>query len=212
MAKKDAEVIELKTIVPQRATITIVGDSDLICNQMNKPTRESLINARKDKAKDVSEEDRTWEKIITSVHWLGGDPEEFTEETLKEKLENDHPCITCFGLKASFKQSVTRNRISTYSTEFDASVSVFGKGDGLVPFNFTEHHVDEKLMSPKRGAPVLIYLNRFSGWSAEFDISYLETTYSLEQIINVINLAGFGIGIGSGRTSGYGRYHVENVK
>ena len=36
--------------------------------------------------------------------------------------------------------------------------------------------------------------------------------YSLEQIINIINLAGFGLGIGSGRTSGYGRYHVEEVR
>lgn len=211
-AKTEVQSINLMTIVPQRRTITIVGDSDLICNQMNKPTRESLIDARKDKAKNVSEEDRTWERIITSVHWLGGEPDEFTEKTFREKLKKDHPCITCFGLKASFKQAVVRNKISTYSTEFDASVSVYGKGDGLVPFSFATNHVDEKLMSPQRGAPVLVYLNRFSGWSAEFDISYLETSYSLEQIVNVINLAGFGIGIGSGRTSGYGRYHVTDVK
>lgn len=35
---------------------------------------------------------------------------------------------------------------------------------------------------------------------------------SLEQIINIINLAGFGLGIGSGRSSDYGRYHVENIE
>lgn len=34
---------------------------------------------------------------------------------------------------------------------------------------------------------------------------------SPEQIVNIINLAGFGLGIGSGRTSGYGRYHVDGV-
>lgn len=28
----------------------------------------------------------------------------------------------------------------------------------------------------------------------------------------IINLAGFGNGIGSGRSSGYGRYHVEDIK
>ena len=36
--------------------------------------------------------------------------------------------------------------------------------------------------------------------------------YSLEQIIQVIGLAGFGGGIGSGRTSGYGRYHIVGVE
>ena len=55
-------------------------------------------------------------------------------------------------------------------------------------------------------------MNRFSGWSAEFTIQFTENVYSLEQIINIINLAGFGLGIGSGRTSGYGRYHVEEVR
>ena len=29
---------------------------------------------------------------------------------------------------------------------------------------------------------------------------------------NIINLAGFGNGIGSGRSSGYGRYHVDGIK
>ena len=33
-----------------------------------------------------------------------------------------------------------------------------------------------------------------------------------KQIVNTINLAGFGLGIGSGRTSGYGRYHVVDVQ
>ena len=67
-------------------------------------------------------------------------------------------------------------------------------------------------MSPKKGAPVLVKLNRFSGWSATFKVSYLENVYSLDQIMNIINLSGFGLGIGSGRSSDYGRYHIENIK
>lgn len=76
----------------------------------------------------------------------------------------------------------------------------------------SEHHIDEKLMSPKKGSPVLVHLNRFSGWSATFTIQYTENAFSIEQIVNIINLAGFGNGIGSGRSSGYGRYHVEGIK
>ena len=76
----------------------------------------------------------------------------------------------------------------------------------------TEHFVDEKLMSPKKGAPVLVHLNRFTGWKCTFTVSYMESVYSAEQIVNIINLAGFGLGIGSGRSSGYGRYHVESIK
>ena len=67
-------------------------------------------------------------------------------------------------------------------------------------------------MSPKKGSPVLTRLNRFGGWSATFTISYMDSVYSAEQIINIVNLAGFGMGIGSGRSRGFGRYHVESVK
>ena len=67
-------------------------------------------------------------------------------------------------------------------------------------------------MSPKKGAPVLVSLNRFTGWTATFELEFVDSIYSLEQIVNIINLAGFGIGIGSGRSSGFGRYQVVDIK
>ena len=90
----------------------------------------------------------------------------------------------------------------------NASVNVVGD---LHPITFSEHFVDEKLMSPKKGAPVLVHLNRFTGWECTFVVSYMENVYSAEQIVNIINMAGFGLGVGSGRSSGYGRYHVESI-
>jgi hypothetical protein len=91
-------------------------------------------------------------------------------------------------------------------------VNIVSPGN-LVPIEFAEHYVDEKLMSPKRGAPVLTRQNRFTGWKATITVQYMGGgSFSAEQIVNVINLAGFGLGIGSGRSSGYGRYHVEGVE
>lgn len=48
--------------------------------------------------------------------------------------------------------------------------------------------------------------------AAEIPISYTANVYSISEITNFISLAGFGLGIGSGRSSGYGRYHVVDVK
>ena len=212
MAQK-TEIIEVKPITTQNATITITGDSDLVLNKMNDVTTRILTDARKDKAKSI-EKPNMWEEVITSIHWLNGKPAEFSEESLKQALDpkNNAPCITAFGLKKSFGDAVIRNEIDKFKTKFDASLNVYGKGDGLVPITFTAHNLDEKLMSPKKGSPVLVHLNRFSGWSATFDVSYVDSVYSLEQIVNIINLAGFGLGIGSGRSSGFGRYHVTDMK
>lgn len=209
MAKK-TEIIELREINVQNAKIKICGDGNLVLNKMNDVTARQLTDARKDKAKDTAKKN-VWEEIITSIHWYKGKPTDFSEEGLRKALEENYPCITTFGLRKSFGDAVVRNGIDTYATKFMAGVNLPAEG-GLVPITFAEHYIDEKLMSPKKGAPVLVHLNRFSGWKATFDISYVENIYSLEQIVNIINLAGFGIGIGSGRSSGYGRYHVESVE
>lgn len=203
------EVIELKPLGIRQMEVTIVGDGDLVLNKMNDINKKELIDKRKNKSKDT-EKPNMWEGVITSIHWRDGKPSDMSEDGLRKALEENSPCITSFGLKKSFGDAVVRNEIDKYKTKFDAGVNVVAKG-GLVPVKFSEHFLDEKLMSPKKGSPVLVYLNRFSGWSATFTISYMESVYSAEQIINIINLAGFGLGIGSGRTSGFGRYHVEEV-
>lgn len=203
-------VIEMKPIKIKNVEITIVGDGDLVLNKMNDVVSKELVDKRKDKAKNLSKPNE-WEKIITALHWRDGKPTDFSEEGMIRALRENAPCITAFGLKKSFGDAVVRNEIDKYKTKFDASVNIIASG-GLVPITFAEHFIDEKLMSPKKGAPVLVHLNRFSGWKAEFTLSYTENAYSIEQIVNIINLAGFGIGIGSGRTSGYGRYHVESIR
>lgn len=204
------ETIELKPLGNKFMEVTIAGDGCLVLNKMNDVNAKILIDKRKDKAKDTAKPN-VWEEIITSMHWYKGKPADFSEEGLKTALKENAPCITDFGLKKSFGDAVVRNEIDKYKTKFDAAVNLVSNG-GLVPIKFSEHYIDEKLMSPKKGSPVLVHLNRFSGWSATFTVSYMESVYSAEQIINIINLAGFGLGIGSGRTSGFGRYHVESVK
>lgn len=203
--------ITVKPIRINTAEITIVGDSDLILNQMNAVNRRTLTDVRKGKAKTVAEPNQ-WEEIITAIHWRDGEPTDYTEKGLKEALRENAPCITAFGLSKSFGEAIVRNELDKYATKFKNSVNVIASG-GLVPVSFTEHYIDEKLMSPKRGAPVLVRLNRFTGWRATFTVQWVEGgAYTLEQIIQIIGLAGFGGGIGSGRSSGYGRYHIDSVR
>lgn len=211
MAKRE-EIIELKEISPRTINVHIVGDTDLILNKMNDVAKRNLTEERKDKAKTL-EKSNVWEEIITAVHWLKGKPKEFTEESLKDCLKNNKPCISAFGLKQSFGDAVTRNGIDTYATKIKACLNI-NVPNGLIPIEWTEHCVDEKLIPPpgKKGSPVLSRQNRFTGWSAVIPVTFTDNIYSTEQIVNIINLAGFGLGIGSGRSGGFGRYHIEGVE
>lgn len=210
---KKEKIISVEPIKVEHATVFIEGDGDLVLNRMNARTIRELTAAR-DGEKTVKQVPNIWEDIITAVHWRDGYPmkdtyTESTEEVLQGMLLENAPCITGFGLKKSFCQAVVRNEIDTYSTKFDNAMNVTNR---LEPITFAEHFVDKTLMSPKRGAPVLVYINRFSGWRSQIHITYTENVYSLQQIVNIINMAGFGLGIGSGRSSGFGRYHVYDVK
>lgn len=210
--KKEREII-VEPVKIEQATIYIQGDGDLVLNKMNARTVRELTAAR-DGKKTIKQVPNIWEDIITAIHWRDGinlsdTYNECSEEVLRDMLLNNAPCISGFGLKKSFCQAVVRNEVDTYATKFDNAMNVTNR---LEPIKFTEHFVDKTLMSPKRGAPVLVYINRFSGWSSQVHITYTENVYSLDQIVNIINMAGFGLGIGSGRSSGYGRYHVVDVK
>lgn len=212
---KKTEVINVKPIDIKHATIFIEGDGDLVLNQMNARSTRVLTEKQSGK-KTVTQQPNVWEDIITAVRWYKDTGMvdtylESTEEKYHELLSTNKPCITAFGLKKSFCQAVVRNEIDTYSTKFDNAVNVVAT-KGLIPVDITGASIDERLMAPQKGSPVLVRINHFSGWSAKFDIAYTDNIYTLDQIVNIINLAGFGLGIGSGRTSGYGRYHVKDVQ
>lgn len=212
MSEKVIKVQDVRAIT-KTAHIFIEGDGDIVLNKMNARDTRLLTSEDRKKIKEVP---NVWEDIITSIHWRDGIPcadtyKECTEEMLMQMLKENAPCITAFGLKKSFDQAVVRNEIDKYATKIDNAVNVVAD-KGLVPITFTEWSLDERLMSPKKGSPVTVRLSHFSGWKADFRIDYTEHVFSLEQIVNIINLAGFGLGIGSGRTSGYGRYHVVDVK
>lgn len=211
------QIVTVKPMNVKHAIVCIEGDSDLVLNRMNASnTRQLIADDRKAQGLWESQHRNKWEDIISAIHWRDGIPcedtnSECTEQMFYEMLDKNAPCISAFGLKKSWGQAVVRAEMDKYATKFDASVNVVATG-GLVPVRFAEWKLDERLMSPKRGAPVTVRLNHFLGWSAEIPVQYTENAYSLNEIATVINVAGFGIGIGSGRTSGYGRYHIVDIK
>ena len=172
MAKKEQEnVVQVIPVEVKYVTVTIEGDGDLVLNKMNASnSRQLLADDRKAQALFEAQHKNKWEDVITSIHWRDGIPTEdtnaeCTEEMFYQMLKENAPCISAFGLKKSWGQAVVQNEVDKYSTKFNNAVNIIATG-GLVPIRFTEWRLDERLMSPKRGAPVTTRLNHFIGWSA----------------------------------------------
>lgn len=213
MAKQ--EILELKKIEVKAAEIYIEGDSDLILNKPN-AFYERDTRDHDNGTKSVKQKPNMWEDILTSVTWTIPLPvkdtyEECCEETYHYMMEHAKPCISSYGLWKSVGDAVVRNEVDNYATKIRNAFNIPAVNNAI-PVDFTEANVDSKLMPLKKGGHTIAKLNRFSGWKCHFTIRYTENVYTLDQIVNFINLAGFGLGIGSGRNSGYGRYHVVDVK
>lgn len=213
---KQKEVV-IKKINVEHATILIEGKGDLVLNCMNASTTRQLIaEDRKVQGVWEAQHKNKWEDIITAIHWRDGLPVDDTnaecnEELMKFLLQNNAPCITAFGLKKSWGQAVVRQEIDKFSTKFDSAVNIVTNG-GLIPIKFAEWRLDERLMTPKRGAPITTRMSHFVGWSAEIPIEFTTNVFNLSAIMTIVNYAGFSLGIGSGRTSGYGRYAIKELK
>lgn len=212
--KKDANKIEMTNLESKikHMIVHIEGDSDLVLNRMNARNMRMLTA---DDRKKIRETPNQWEDVITAINWRDPLPmtdtyTESDEAMMHRLLRENAPCISAFGLKKSFGQTVVRNEIDKYATKLEAAMNI-KTSNGLVPIEFSAWAIDERLMSPKRGAPITVRLNHFSGWKASFQVDFMDHVYSKDQLVDIINLSGFSMGIGSGRTSGYGRYHVTGV-
>lgn len=196
---------EIKTV-----SVEIEGTTDLCLNKMSYGNKRDLPQFTSGKVKKPHNK---WGDLITSIHWKQEIDEEAiydiaTEDDLKELLENNTPCISGFGMKKVCGAAVVRNNIAQYQTSFQDTVNIV---EELIPVEFTTHHVRQ--FTPKVGkARMVVDINQFSGWRAKFTLNYSETAYSLDSILSIIQLAGFGGGIGSGTSTGYGRFKIAKVE
>jgi hypothetical protein len=115
-----------------------------------------------------------------------------------------------------------------YNAMIRASSYLFDKKDGgmrnikegvlvkgnILPLDYSKEEVLEHWgrMSGQTKAPRKILRNAFYDWSVNLEISYNQSQLSPEQIFNILNWAGFHIGVGGfrkERTGNYGMFHIE---
>lgn len=216
--------ISLSEIKVRKMVVTIVGDSDLIlCKKARSYEREEVFKQSHPKGTKIPAEYQQsynlWEKLITSIHWLN--PIEFhdedyslyTEEEWKYYMENNAPCILGKAFRDSLKEAFISCgfKDSTGKNGSDLKRTVSFKP--ITPVRFAQAGYDQHLAqtSGLSRSNVLTQQNVFTGWSCDVEVSYLETAFPKETILEIFNCAGRFIGVGSRRGEGYGQYHISQV-
>lgn len=206
---KDKVEVVLQPLQIKEAVVKIKGDSPLIVNNFDEKSRRQMLETQMKKAKTTREPKNPVEDFIRSLHWLTEMPSEYTEKAFEEALKNGAKFgFPAVGIKASAISAAYRNKFAKDKVSIQGAFHIVGE---MVEIKGTPT-MREDIVRVANGNPDIRYRGEFKDWEMEFTIRYNENAYSLEQIINFINLGGFTCGIGEYRTEKggiYGTYHVE---
>lgn len=204
-----AAIVEIPKIDIETFAVTVIGDSPLIVHNWSHKAKQAMLDKQMKKASTKGHDVRNpVEDFITSLYWLSGPPKAYTEAAFEEALRNGArfgfpaTAFKAAAVSAGYRGGVTKDKVST-----NAAFHIIGD---MVEI-FGTPAMREDMVRIGMGTADLRYRGEFKIWSAVLNIRYNRAVFSREQIINLINMGGFGCGIGEWRPEkggSFGMYHV----
>lgn len=195
--KKEEQEVVLQPIKIKEVEITIEGTTPLIVNNFNEKSRRQILDTQMKKPKKEKEPRNPIEDGMRALYWLTPMPEEFTEESfekaLKEGARFGFPAkaIKASAASGAYRNKMTKDKVSLYGA--------FLIPEELIEIKYDNLRIREDYVRIANGSADVRFRPEFDGWSMTFKIMYNENAYSLEQILNFINIGGFSCGLGEMR-------------
>ena len=213
--KSTTEIIEIRPIQIQKATIHIVGDTPLIMHAWSEKAKREMLEkqmkATKTKSRDAK---NPVEDFIRSMYWLSPMPEEMTMDAFEESVANGARFgfpITAFkqaAISAAYRMGWTKDKMSMRGAFFidgDENQMLEIKSDAPI---MREDMVKVGGMSKTAD---IRYRGEFKTWEIPLRLKFnRDGKYTLEQILNMVNFGGFGVGIGEWRPERDGQFEEES--
>ena len=176
--------------------VKIVGDSPYLPEPMDMAVLEryNSIKSKQSYTKDdIPEEEKVKAKLYLTENGKPGIPARAIYNSM----------IRGSSYLFEIKQGGMRN--------IKEGVTVMGD---ILPLKFKSHKVITHWgrTAGMKGSPRKIMRNAFENWEVEITIQFNKANLSAEQIIDVLNWAGFHIGVGGFRkekTGNFGSFHVD---
>jgi len=186
--------IELQNLQKEQITVKIKGTTPLLMEKMNMDVVERY---NKRKGQKIQGKDSKMEEdlIESKIHYTSDGNIGFPAVGFWKGLVEVAPYI----------EGLDKKRVR-------GSIRILG---GIIPIDYKKREINVtwgKTAGIKK-SPRKIMRPEFTDWSCKLDIVYNRATISPEQIINLVNWAGFQMGLGGWRPEHggtYGQYEVSN--
>jgi hypothetical protein len=185
------ERIEIPSIELGRLEIKLVGDSPLIMHKWSEKAKKQML----DKQMKVATRGRE-----------AKDPEQDFKDCIYHHPDGGYgfPSI-------AFKNAAVSACRFTDGTKMTVARGAFHVEGEYVKIEDAEPMPREDMVKIAMGTSDIRYRAEFQGWTAKVRVTYNTRVLSAAQIINLFNLAGFGVGVGEWRPERdgqFGRFHV----
>lgn len=202
MAKKveKAKVIEIPAINKKTCKVRIVGKTTIIVHRFSEKIQKQILDKMKKKAKQAKPAKDPEQEYRDSLYWL--------DKNGRMMLPNGDPAKHKHGFgfpSRGFKKamvSACRNIEGVNMTLARNAFHIMNELTPLLNHNFRTFAIPHRRTEPLRiqGKSMDIRSRgEFTSWAAILLIEYNANVITAEQIMNLVNVAGFGVGIGEDR-------------
>lgn len=175
-------------------SVEIEGTSPLIFHRWSEKAKQMILDKQMKKATKGRETKN---------------PEKDVEESYYKDSEG-RIAFPALCIKQAMVNAV-RNVEGVTMTLLRGSVFVAGDKDGLIPVNYKKKMGRSDMVRVGKGSADIRFRGQVNDWSMKFTIKFNADVISAEQVLNLLNIAGFSCGLGEWRPEKSGDFGTFQV-
>ena len=204
-------LIELPPLRLEQLKLKLVGDSPLVTHAWSAKARRLIRDKQQKRAKQAKEAKNPIADFLDALYWLTPRPDPLDTGDQDAVLEVLRAAV--FGFPAIGLKAAAVDACSSVDgiTKVEARSAFHIDGEMVTIESDTPPEPIESMVKIAMGTTDLRYRPMFRDWAITFALTYNANVLSPEQIVNLFNVAGFGVGIGEHRPQrdgSWGRFHV----
>ncbi len=201
-AVKKVEVV-IPAMTLRTMTVRLVGDSPLIVHAWSEKAKREMLDKQMKRAKGAKQAKDPVADYAGSLYWESPIPKVLTEKSIAAGK---------FWFPAVAFKSAAVDACSHVSdlTKVEARGAFHIIGDRVTIEG--QPTMREDMVRVGMGTADIRYRGQFDPWAVSLNIRFNPNVLSAEQIVNLFNVGGFGIGVGEWRpqkNGSMGMFHVE---
>jgi hypothetical protein len=208
-AKKESGItVSIPSINLKKMVVKIQGTSPLIVHQWSEKAKKEMLDAQTGNKTKAKEFKNPLRDFIDATYWIEGKPTEYTEKAFNNATKNGAKFgFPSIGFKRATATAGFRNKITKDIVSLLGAFYLEGELTEIVGAPIMR----EDMVKLSNGSADLRYRPEFTEWSAELNITYNADYFTPSQLVNLINLGGFSVGVGEWRPEKKGQYGMFKV-